>query len=356
MMSRLRVKVSEKTTESRSIVSLKLAVSSQDWEAFANARGGQFVNVSLDVSGSDRKLIRSYSISRRWDAERAIRISVRREDLGADNSRGIGSNFIHDAVLVGQDIEVSGPAGRFCLDSEDSRPAIFLGAGVGVTPLLGMIHDAVAAGPRSLHLLQSFRCAAEHAFREEVQALADQNQQLAVHTFYSQPGPEERAQGAGYSSGRMDVNRVLDIVGGAEGDFYVCGPTGFIEDTVRQLGIAGVDPDRIRLEQFASEVRGPNSETMSPAPIETAGDKPVVSFAKSGVKAEWVPDAQTLLDFAERNGLQPNFSCRAGICNECRHAVLEGSVKYIVEPVDDPEDGYVLLCCCVPDGDITIDL
>lgn len=84
--------------------------------------------------------------------------------------------------------------------------------------------------------------------------------------------------------------------------------------------------------------------------------QPEVVFAKSGISRSWDPTARTLLDFAEACGLEPAFSCRAGVCSTCRTVILEGDVDYIEEPLDDPGYGAVLLCCSKPAGRVVLDL
>ena len=83
---------------------------------------------------------------------------------------------------------------------------------------------------------------------------------------------------------------------------------------------------------------------------------PIVTFAKTGLTVAWDQDSPCLLEFAEDQGLSPDFGCRGGICTTCRTAIKAGSVSYVVEPAERPEAGFVLLCCSQPDGNITLDL
>jgi uncharacterized protein len=81
----------------------------------------------------------------------------------------------------------------------------------------------------------------------------------------------------------------------------------------------------------------------------------VVTFAKSGRTAQWDAGHDTLLDFAEAQGLAPAYSCRAGICSTCLCGV-DGEVRYVEEPLDKPGPGKALLCCSVPVTSLTIDI
>ena len=80
-----------------------------------------------------------------------------------------------------------------------------------------------------------------------------------------------------------------------------------------------------------------------------------VTFSVSGRTVEWDNSFESLLEFAEAQGLDPPFSCRSGICNTCMRQVV-GEVSYVTDPLDFPEPGRALICCSVPDGDLTIDL
>jgi uncharacterized protein len=80
-----------------------------------------------------------------------------------------------------------------------------------------------------------------------------------------------------------------------------------------------------------------------------------ISFTRSDVEAIWSPTSGTLLNFAESMGVSPTFGCRSGSCGLCRVAITKGSVSY-VEPIDEPDAGYVLPCCAVPQTDCQLDL
>ena len=81
-----------------------------------------------------------------------------------------------------------------------------------------------------------------------------------------------------------------------------------------------------------------------------------VTFSQSGVNANWNPSFESILDLAEENGLSPDYSCRSGICHTCMCKLEEGEVEYILEPLDPPEDGSVLICCSKPRNNVVVDL
>jgi len=79
-----------------------------------------------------------------------------------------------------------------------------------------------------------------------------------------------------------------------------------------------------------------------------------VNFIKSGVKVNWNPSFESILDLAEANGLSPDYSCRSGICHTCLCKLEEGEVEYVLEPLEPPEEGSVLICCSKPKTPLVI--
>lgn len=80
-----------------------------------------------------------------------------------------------------------------------------------------------------------------------------------------------------------------------------------------------------------------------------------VSFCKSGRTIAW-SDTDSLLTFAEENGVDAPFSCGAGVCGTCATALLSGEVTYVEDPLYMPDPGIVLLCCTKPKTSVTLDL
>ena len=94
---------------------------------------------------------------------------------------------------------------------------------------------------------------------------------------------------------------------------------------------------------------------MPPAEAELAGGIHV-EFARSGLTVSWDPACDSILDLAERQGLNPDYSCRSGICNTCISELTEGEVEYFEDPLDVPEPGHVLICCARPKSSLVIEI
>jgi hypothetical protein len=80
-----------------------------------------------------------------------------------------------------------------------------------------------------------------------------------------------------------------------------------------------------------------------------------VTFKKSGITAEWTGDEESLLEFAEEQGIDLQFGCRQGNCTACQQPLLEGQIEYPDGHGGEPDDGNALLCCSVPKTDVVID-
>ncbi|MBT7488008.1 MAG: 2Fe-2S iron-sulfur cluster binding domain-containing protein, partial [Rhodospirillales bacterium] len=80
-----------------------------------------------------------------------------------------------------------------------------------------------------------------------------------------------------------------------------------------------------------------------------------VEFAMSGKTLKWDGSAESILDFAEDNGINMESGCRAGNCGTCITAVKSGDVSYSIEPGSAPEEGSCLTCICVPKENLVLD-
>src|SRR5205814_1489789 len=128
-------RVAEVRDETSSVRALELEP--LDGQPLPGYAAGQYVTVSLAEDGLERRLLRTYSLSSAGDARR-WRISVKREPSGR------AGKVIHEQLDVGHALALGAPRGSFILP-DDERPIVFLGAGIGITPLLAMLEQLVRA-------------------------------------------------------------------------------------------------------------------------------------------------------------------------------------------------------------------
>lgn len=151
------------------------------------------------------------------------------------------------ALEKGDEVEIDGAYGHFVL--EETKPAVLVAGGIGITPLKGMLEYATdMALPIPVKLLYSNRTEAEIAYRADLDTLAKQNPHAEVIHTITRPKESPGWKGA---TGRIDVAMVREAAADLqEPVYYICGLPGMVEDLARGLHGSGVPAGRIRYEQF----------------------------------------------------------------------------------------------------------
>lgn len=334
---------------------LSLTMQSADGQPLATALPGQYVVLRLPVAAGRPPFFRSYSLSGPLSTER-YRISVKIEP------NGVAGAYLHEHVRVGDTLDVSSPRGSFILQSGE-QPVVLLSAGIGATPVLAMLHSLAGAhSTQQVLWLHGARDGQHHPFAAEVRHLMPALKNGRSYVCYSMPGPRD-AQGKDFDTIGHLSRTVFDTVGlPVEADFYVCGPARFMTEMKDALAAVGVPLARIHIEIFNG------SESMMPGVVRTVAQTPhvpgndrntgpLVSFARSGIAAHWNASTyQSILELAEACDAPVRWSCRSGVCHNCESGLVSGDVIYNPEPLDQPADGNVLVCCSQPIHDVVIDL
>lgn len=358
-----RLQVVARIRESETITSFHLEpVEPEGWQPY---RPGQFLVFRIPCGEAGSFELRNYSVSTFRARPGRYRISVKREPApGAGLPDGRGSCYLHDHIEVGDELIAAGPRGLFTLDEESTRAVVLIGGGVGLTPLVAMLHRLAFQPGRRVFFIHACDNGRVHALREEVLDLGRSRPDTTVHFCYRFPTNEDRAALRFDSEGLVTRALLQSVLPLDDCDFYLCGPPSFMQAVYPTLRGLGVAKERIAYEVFGpaaiSEEPGPPAAETAlaapPAAPATEAEAVTVTFRKSGMTAAWDSDACSLLDFAEAQGLTPDFSCRAGICSTCKSRLVSGNVAYFEEPLDDIDPGDVLLCCSRPVGPVTIDI
>jgi ferredoxin-NADP reductase/predicted pyridoxine 5'-phosphate oxidase superfamily flavin-nucleotide-binding protein len=321
-------------------------------------KAGQHLPLRLTLAGHDKPVIRTYSLSSA-PSDDFLRISVKRD--------GVGSAHLHDRVRVGDIVEARGPQGSFVVEPAAERPLVLIGAGVGVTPMLSMLREVVYEGERTRRMrptwfLQSARRLTDLAFRAEVDTLSKRaGDALTALRVLSQPDnpPGGWSDEGLQAHGRIDLALLKSLLPFDDFDFYLCGPASFTQGLYDGLRALRIPDERIHAETFGpSTLKRTRDEAgvgfEQPPASETAMS---VTFEKSATQGQWEPGGETLLELAERSGLNPDYSCRGGSCGTCKTRLVSGEVHYPVPPADVPPANHVLICCAVPaSGPLVLDL
>lgn len=319
---------------------------------------GQFLTVSLTPSGEAHPVVRCYSLSDRPEPG-LYRITIKRVPFPPerpDLPPGRCSGYFHDHVQVGDTIQVRGPSGAFYLDPDPDLPVVMIAGGIGITPMESMLRWLAGATPqRRVHLFYAVQNSAVHAFRLELRTLFQSCPAFHQTVVYARPLPQD-VQGRDHDrEGYVDqalLQPVLESFGRCA--VYVCGPPPMMEALVPALRVAGVAEADLHYEAF-----GPASVPRPAGAPPDAGRPPVASlpvrFLRSGRTLDWTGQRDTLLEFAESNGIAIDSGCRSGQCGSCETRLVTGEVGYHQRPTWEVTQGYCLPCVCTPSSALELD-
>lgn len=272
------LRVVTKTPEADGVVSLTLA--RPDGRRLPDWTPGAHIDLVFP-SGETRQ----YSLcGDRFDPH-VYRVGVLREPDG----RG-GSAFVHDVLAPGDVVGVGGPRNNFALVPSGSY--LFVAGGIGITPLLPMIHQADLLGA-DWRLLYGGRARTSMAFRDELSAYGDRVRAvpqdeyglLDLAAFLGAPRPGVRV--------------------------YCCGPAPLLAAAERAC--AAWPAHTLHLERFAALDQG--------APARSGPF--TVELARAGVAVDVAPGV-SVLDAVRAAGVDVLSSCRQGTCGTCETTVLAG--------------------------------
>lgn len=317
------------------------------------SQAGQFVVLRLLVDPNKPPILRSYSLSDVPAADH-FRISVKSE------LNGVGSSFLCNRARDGDVLEVSAPRGSFTLHS-GQNPVVLLSAGVGATPVMSMLHALAAQkSEREIWWIYGARNRSDHPFAEESRSLLKQLARARAYIVYSRPTDSDHVGADFDAPGHIDTALLEKIGVPQSSDFYMCGPSSFLKSMRDGLQNWGVPAEHAHTEIFgALDAITPGMAQVDHTPHlpqGPPGSGPPVSFARSGINANWDPKFASLLELAEACDIPVRWSCRTGVCHTCMTGVIGGSITYNPEPLERPAPGNILVCCAQPDGSITLDL
>ncbi|MEO8339670.1 MAG: MOSC and FAD-binding oxidoreductase domain-containing protein [Nitrospirota bacterium] len=346
------LRVARMDRESSSVVSLLLE--SVDGRPLPVPLPGQFVVLRLCPTPDAPPVLRSYSLSDLPDAGH-YRITIKEEP------QGIAGTYLTTQLRVGDVLDVSAPRGAFIL-RRGNLPVVLLSAGVGVTPVMAMLHALVAqVSPRPVWWIYGARNRRDHPFAREARDLLAQLPHARSYVQYSRPDSTDRLGVDFDAAGRLTVTVLENLGAPRESDFYLCGPPAFLEEFTAGLGGWVINRDRVHTEIFGSGKSVTPGVKKAPRPLPHVpegllGGGSRISFARAGLTVPWDPKFQSLLELAETCDVPVRWSCRTGVCHTCECGLISGSVKYDPDPLEPPAAGNLLICCSRPQEDVVIDI
>jgi 3-ketosteroid 9alpha-monooxygenase subunit B len=318
-----RLRVADVVAETADASSFVLDVPVDLRDAFAY-RAGQYCTFRAEIGGET--VARSYSMSSAPETGEPLTVTVKRVPGGRM------SKWMIDSVSPGDLLEVLHPAGLFVLRPA-ATPIVAFAGGSGITPIMSIVKSALATTDRSIRVVYANRSANDVIFADALAGLeAAAPDRLAVHHHLD----SER--------GFLDAASCAQLVGDRpDADFYVCGPTPYMQIVEGALAARGVDRDRVFVERFALADDPPGTD----AP---AAERIVVRLDRRKHTIE--PRAgDTILEACRRAGLRPPSSCESGSCATCMAHLDEGTVRMRANSVLTPEEveeGWILTCQSLP--------
>lgn len=244
-----QVRVVRRMQQSAETVSFVLA--SMDDSPLPSHRPGQYISVQVPLPDGANQ-IRQYSLvgplsSPHWEISiKAIPAGTL--DDGTDVPEGEVSNHLYRNVFEGDVLQVSVPFGDLVLD-EDESPLLLVSAGIGCTPMIGMLqHLADTETRRSVSVLHADRSPAQHAYRAELAELVDRIPSAVLYRWYEDLGT--RSPEGSVRHGRADMS-LVDIPEDAK--VYMCGPMPFMRSVRQSLLERDVPEEAIHYEVFGPE-------------------------------------------------------------------------------------------------------
>ena len=287
---------------------------------------GQYLRLGVDVDGV--RHWRSYSLtSRAKRADGCLSITVKAVP------GGVVSNHLVRRAVIGDIVHLDLPAGGFTLGTPLPAKILFVTAGSGITPVIGMLRNLPPGAHADIVVVHSAPSADAVVFGGELRMLARRGliRLVEIHT------------GTG---GRLDRARLSEMVDDLhERHTWACGPSGLLEMVENHWESAGIG-DRLHTERFRPALIAP-------------GEGGTVRFAATGTVVE-TGGSQSLLDAGEAAGVLMPSGCRMGICFGCVASLRRGAVRDLrsgeLTVAAEGDNVIVQTCISGAAGDCDIDL
>ncbi|MFI5838088.1 ferredoxin reductase [Catenuloplanes sp. NPDC051500] len=252
---------------------------------------GQYLRIGVDVDGV--RLWRNYSLTSdpaRTDGLVEVTVTA--------IEGGLVSNHLVRHAKAGTLLHLDPPAGEFVLPEEKPRKVLFVTAGSGVTPIMGILRGHTLEDVVVIH---SARTAQEALFTPELDDLAAAGRIRLIERTTS-------------VEGRLSPAGIARLVPDwAERDTWACGPNELLDDLEKHWADAGVG-DRLRTERFR------------PVTLTGSGEGGEITFLRTQTAVS-ASGTVPLLDAAEEAGVLMPSGCRMGICMGCVLPLREGAVR-----------------------------
>jgi ferredoxin-NADP reductase len=313
---------------------------------------GQFVTFELEIDG--KQIMRSYTISSSPSVPYSFSVTVKRVP------DGLVSNWLHDNLKQGDFLAVHGPVGVFnCIDITSDK-VLLLSGGVGITPIMSMARWWFDTnGKVDMIFAHSARTPSDIIYRRELEYMDSRIENFNLNLICER---YEIGQSWSGFTGFFDQHKLKIIAPDfMERTVYCCGPTPYMNAVKNMLEGLGFDMANYHEESFGAPPEEAKIDAEQQAEIaanEVADPDSMleVEFSSTG-KSVKIKPGETVHAAASKVGLHIPKACGMGICGTCKVEKTQGEVVMshnggITD--DDVAAGYILSCCSVPVGDVTV--
>ncbi len=301
-------------------------------------RPGQSVTFCLNVDGQE--CYRNYNLVNTEDA--LPQVAVKQVQEG-----GVSQHF-NSAIHVGDVLNVAPPEGDFYPEDLDdaAHHLVLFAAGSGITPLISIAQHALRVRPdNKVTLFYSNSDARQIMFRERLDRLAASSRFEVFHVL------GDGATGEDLSTGRLTGSKVKKLLSqytqGLPNEYaFISGPMGFTETVVNGIGKTA-NPLPYSTFSFQRQRHGQGADKIRPTTeviLSVGGLKRTIPNA---------PQHLTLLEAADRAGIDMPADCRSGICHRCKARITAGRTTSaeLDSPTKAVPKGHILCCQQRPSGD-----
>jgi stearoyl-CoA 9-desaturase NADPH oxidoreductase len=293
------------------------------WGFSGDYRPGQYVGIGLRVNG--RWHWRSYSLTsvpQHGDGNISITVKATPE--------GFLSTHLVNGVETGTIIRLASPTGDFALPNPPPSEVLFITAGSGITPVMGMLRSLRGRGqfPDIVHLHSA---PSEDAviFYDELREIEKEERGYRLHLQLTE------------KSGKVDFDTLDDIaVDWRDRSAWACGP-GAMLDAVEKVWKDNDLSDALHMERF------------SIAATDKGGEGGTVTFAISDKEIE-IDGATSIMEAGEKVGIHMPFGCRMGICQTCVLPLEDGHVRDVRSGQEHGAGDRIQTCISTASGNCTI--
>ena len=313
---------------------------------------GQFVTLELEINGKTVK--RAYSISstpsRPHSLDITVKLATAPNDV-PDAPPGLVSNWLHDNLQAGSQVKIGSPLGDFsCLERPSSK-ILFISAGSGITPMMSMSRWLLDTNAGSdIIFFHSARTADDIVFRQELELMTSRYANFQLATTLTR---EDSNSSPGGRVGRFSKSMLSEIAPDfVERTVYVCGSEAFTQQVKEILQELKFPMENYYAESFGKPKNKKKENQLQLQKTSTTKQTETLVLEKSGIELTYDSE-DTILETAEKEGIELPSMCKMGACHKCKLRLIEGEVRYDEEP--ECEEGHILTCIAQPVGRVVIE-